>query len=313
MKLDWKARLARVDWKVWKPRLGYGGFALLAFVLSLRWTFPAEAVKQRLILEAGARGWQIEVGQVGPGAVLGVRATDVRLDDGSGLRIPLDEVSASLRLLPLLAGRQVLEFDGRVFDGRVAGMAQLNGDRRPFAFEVKGVDLARALPLRKATGIDLAGKLAGQVDVVLPGRPQDRATGRIDLTVTGAGVEGGQVPVPGMGGTYPLPKIGLGDLVAAVRLDQGKAVAEKLELRGGDAELTGEGLTVILQPRLEYAPLMGKARIALQPSLWTRSGTSGLKSIAELALAPSRTPDGGYQFAVFGTLGHPQLRPAGGP
>ena len=67
------------------------------------------------------RGWQFEAGELAPGGLLGVHARDVRLEEHAGLAIPIDEVTASLRVLPLLIGRQVLVFDGRVYEGRVRG------------------------------------------------------------------------------------------------------------------------------------------------------------------------------------------------
>jgi type II secretion system protein N len=303
--------LRKLDSPVVKRRVLYGLFAVVAFALSLRWTFPSEAVKERLILEAGTRGWEIEFGDVGPGGVLGLRASDVRLQDRSGLKIPIDEVTASLQVLPLLVGRQVLAFDGRVYDGRITGTAGLSGDVRHVAMDVAGVDLARAIPLKKATGMDLQGKLAGKVDLALPAAADGKPTGRIDLDIAGAGINGGLVPIPGMAGGLPLPQVALGTVAAAVKLDQGKANAEKLEAKGGDAELVTEGVSVVLQPKMEFAPILGKAKVKIQPAFWNKSGTSGFKGIAEMALAPSRASDGSYQFSVFGTLGHPQLRPAG--
>ena len=39
MKLDLSlARLRQLDWNVWKPRLGYAAFFLVAFVLAFRQT-----------------------------------------------------------------------------------------------------------------------------------------------------------------------------------------------------------------------------------------------------------------------------------
>lgn len=304
-------RLEKLDWNVWRPRLAYGGFALLAFLLALRWTFPAEAVRERLILEAGLRGWQFEAGDVAPGGLLGVRAREVRLEDRAGLVIPIDEVSASLGLLPLLVGRQVLAFDGRVYDGRVRGTAALSGEVRDVSLRIEGLDLARALPLRKATGLELVGKLGGRADLAVPEAPTGQPTGRIDLGVAGAGIAGGQLPLPGMGTVLTLPALGLGEVAAAVKLAGGKAEVEKLEARGGDAELTTEGLAVTLQPRLEYAPLFGRARLRFQPALWSKPGASTFKGLVEVALAPGRQPDGSYQLQVVGTLSQPRLIPGG--
>lgn len=297
----------QLEWATWRPRLAYGGFALVAFLLALRWTFPAEAVRERLILEAGVRGWQFEAGELTPGGLLGVHARDVRLEEHAGLAIPIDEVTASLRVLPLLIGRQVLVFDGRVYEGRVRGTADLSGDVRNVSLRVEDVDLARAIPLKKATGMDLQGKLGGTADLAVPQAPAGRPTGRIDLAVTDAGITGGHLPLPGMVSGLTLPRLGLGAVTAAVKLAGGKADVEKLEARGGDAEISTEGLSVALQSALEHGTLFGKARLRIQPALWQREGTAAFRGLAEAALSPARTPDGSYLLQVVGTLGHPRV------
>src|SRR5512138_591354 len=106
-----------------RPRLLYGLFAAAAFVLALRWTFPSEAVRERLIYEAGARGWQIDVEQVAPSGVLGVRMDGVALTDASGLKIPVERLDASLEVLPLLVGRRVLDYQASLYEGTVEGSA----------------------------------------------------------------------------------------------------------------------------------------------------------------------------------------------
>lgn len=301
--------LKKIDWTVWKPRLLYGAFAAAAFLLSLRWTFPGEAVKERLILEAAARGWQIEMSEVGPGGIVGFTARDVQLEDATGLKIPLQSVTASIRLLPLLAGRQVLALDARAFGGRITGTAALSGDPRPVELTLEGLDLAAAAPLKRATRLDLAGILGGEIALDLPAAANGRPSGRIDLTVTGAAVNGGKVPVPGLPGDgIPLPRTSLGQLTAAVKLDgQGKAVAEKLQLTGGDAELTGDGLSITLQPKLEFSPLFGRASIRLKPTFWEKGETKGLQPLFEAATASARRSDGTVGVQVLGSLGNPRL------
>lgn len=313
MRLPRIPRLDRLDWNAWRPRLAYAGFALLAFALALRWTFPAEAVRERLIIEAGVRGWQFDAEELSPGGFLGVRARGVRLVDQAGLSIPVDELTATLRPLPLLIGRGVLAFDGRLYDGRVRGTAELSGDPRRVSLRVEGVDLARAIPLQKATGMAFEGKVAGTVDLSLAQAQAGKSSGRIDLSVAGAAIAGGQLPLPGMVTGLALPRVGLGAVTAAVKVDGGKADVEKLQASGGDAELAAEGLSVTLQPRLEFAPLFGKARLRFQPAFWSRSETSAFKGLAEMALAQARTPDGGYLLQVVGTLGHPRVMLAPNP
>ena len=158
----------QIDWTRRRVIAAYAAFAVLAFALSLRWTFPSEAMKERLIMEAGKRGWQIDVDDVSAGGLLGVRARGVKLETASGLAIPVEALTASLRVLPLLTGRRSISFDADVYDGRVRGTADLSGDERSVKVSVEGVDLARALPIRKALGADILGVLDGSADVLLP-------------------------------------------------------------------------------------------------------------------------------------------------
>ncbi|ABC80452.1 type II secretion system protein GspN [Anaeromyxobacter dehalogenans] len=308
--MPWLARLpgmSRVDWNVWRPRAGYAAFALLAFAVALRGTFPSEAVRERLILEAGARGWQFEADDLGPGGLLGVTAEGVRLEDHASHQLAIDRVSASLRLLPLLMGRQVMDVDALVYEGRVRGSTALNGAERRTVLALEGLDLARAVPLKVATGMDLQGSVSGSVDVTVPEAPAGRPTGHMELAVARAGVAGGQLPIPGMATGLRLPRVGLGEIAASVKLEGGKAAVERLEAKGGDVELATDGLAVTLGPRLEHAAVFGKATVRIQPAFWGASATAGLRPIVEAALASARTPDGAYRLQVVGTLGHPRI------
>jgi type II secretion system protein N len=292
-----------------KPRLAYGAFAALSFLLALRWTFPSEAVKERLILEAGSRGWQIDAREVTAGGLFGVRARDVKLDTASGLAVVLDDVTASLRVLPLLTGRRSVAFDARLYDGRVQGTADLSGDDRRLVADVEGVDLAAALPLRKAAGVDLLGRVHGTADVTAAGSGE-KLSGQIDLRIAEAGLAGGQLPVAGMSGGIPLPRMDFGEVTAAVKLGDGRATFERLEAAGGDAELRTEGLYFVVQPRMEFAPIFGKARLRVRDAFWSKSGTQGFKGLADVALAKAKGADGAWSFDVTGSVGHPRVQPA---
>jgi type II secretion system protein N len=298
------------------PRVLYGAFAVVAFALALRWTFPSEAVRERLIYEAGARGWQIDVRDVAPSRLLGVRMDEVTLTDASGLKIPVERLDASLEVLPLLLGRRVLDYQASLYQGTVEGSATLSGQNPGMELDIDGVDLARALPLRKAAGMEIAGRVTGHLELTLPGGSLEKSNGTAQLSVARAALGGGPVPVPPLG-NLNVPPVALGNLTAAAKVEQGRVAVQKLEASGGDAEFSGDGIAVVLQPRMQFAPLTGQARIRLLSTLWQKPAAATLRPVVEAALASSRGPDGSYRFALAGTLGHPQLRPGtpsgGGP
>jgi len=294
--------------KPWQRRAAYAAFAAAAFLLALRLTFPAEAVKERLVMAAAAQGWQVRVGDVRPAGLLGVGMTSLSLESRDGLRIPIERLEATLRPWSLLRGRRGVSFDASLFDGRVKGFAEEGGATRRLSAALDGVDLSRAVPLRQATGVDLAGLMKGDIDLTFDEREPAKSAGRVDVAVQRAAVNGGEMPIPGMGGALTLPRMALGQLQARAVVNSGKLTFEKLELKGDDVEATGDGLYFVLQPRLSFAPLFGKLTVRVHDAFWQRSGNAGFKSLAEMALAPARARDGAYGFQIYGTLSQPQAR-----
>ena len=292
----------------WKKRAAYGAFFALAFLLALQRTFPADAVRERLTLEAAAQGWQVRMNDIVPSGFAGVRMRGVTLESRDGTRIPVEEARASLRLWPLLAGRRSLAFELELFQGRLAGVVEAGRGVQRLALHAEGLDLATAAPLKQATGLDLAGVLGADLDVTLDPKDQQKTAGRIELSVEGAGL-GGQVLIPGMQGGFTIPRASLGIVTGQATVKAGKAEFEKLEARGADLEATGEQLYFMVQPRLEFAPLFGRARVKVADAFWQKA--PALRAVAEAALASSRRPDGSWQFQVYGSLGHPQAKPLG--
>jgi type II secretion system protein N len=286
----------------------YAAFFLAALLLSLRQTFPAEAVRSRLMVEAGALGWQLKVADVGPAGLVGVRFSGVSMESRDGTRIPVEDLRASLRILPLLLGRRGVDFDARLFDGRVRGTVEEGRSTRRLAARVTGVSLARATAIRKLTGLDLAGTLQGEMDVTVDAREPAKSAGKVDFRVEKAAVLGGQLQLAAFGGALTLPRADLGAVVAQAQVKDGKATFEKLEARSADLELAGDGLAITLQPRLPYSPIFGKARLKLAEGFWQKSGTTALRGVAEAALAQARGQDGSYWFQLYGTLSSPQAR-----
>jgi len=296
--------------KPWQRWAAYGVFAAAAFLLALRQTFPTQAVKERLIMEAAAQGWQVRVADVGPAGLLGVAMTSLSLESREGLRIPIERLEATLRPWSFLRGRRGVAFDATLFEGHVKGFAEEGGQTRRLAATLDGIDLSRAVPLRRKTGVDLAGLLKGDLDLTLDEREPAKSAGHLDLAVQRAAVNGGEMPIPGMGGALTLPRIALGQLSARATVKDGKLAFDKLEVKGEDLEASGDGLYCVLQPRLAFAPIFGKLRVKVNDAFWAKPAASAFKGVADLALAQAKGRDGAYGFQLMGTLGQPQARMA---
>jgi type II secretion system protein N len=300
----------KIDWTTWKPRLLYAGFFVLALLVALRWTFPSDAVMERLALEAAGRGWKLEAAETGSAGLVGISLRDVTLKDKAGLTIPLDRVDLTLPLWALLTGRRRVAVDAWLYEGRVRGAIDLAAGPQEFRAAVDGVDLGRALPLRLALGVDLAGLVTGSAELQLPADEKGKAEGRASLQVKEAGLTGGKLNLQGAG-LLTLPAAKFGEIAVELVLKDGKGTFEKLVAAGGDVELTGEGLYFAWQPRLEFAPLFGKARLKLAPAFTSKPENKAFVAVLDGSLAGARTGDGSYGLQVFGSLGHPQARAAG--
>lgn len=295
----------------WRKRAAYAAFFALAFLLALQRTFPVDAVRERLTLEAAAQGWQVRMGDIAPSGFAGVRMSEVTLESREGTRIPVEEARVSLRLWPLVLGRRGLAYDLRLFQGRLQGVAEEGRGVQRLLLRGEGIDLSAAAPLKRALGgLDLSGVLRADLDVTLDPKDPQKTTGRIEVDVEQAAL-GGQVSFPGMSGGLTLPKASLGTVTGRATVRAGKAEFEKLEARGGEVDASGEQLYFMVQPRLEFAPLFGRARVKVADAFWQKA--PALRAVADAAMASSRRPDGSWQFQVYGSLGHPQAKALGAP
>ncbi len=313
MKLD--PRKWIVDPRKWKltgrTRTGaYVAFFAFAFVLALRLTFPVEAVKERIVLDAGASGLQIKMNDLSPSGLVGFRAREVTVITADGTRIPVDVVDVGLPLWPTLRGHRAFSFDVSLFDGRVVGSTDASKTSARYQARVSGIDLSKAGAVRAATGLDLAGILSGDLDVTLDPKDPSKSTGKVEFQVKDGAIRGGKIQIPGMEGGLTVPPVKLGAIAARGELKAGRADFGTLESKGDDVDIVAEQVFVQLQPRVEHSALSGRARVRPTEAFWRHEQVAPLKSLIDMALASAKGSDGGYGFQIFGTLGRPQARPA---
>jgi type II secretion system protein N len=294
----------------WRRTAAYSAFFAFAFVLALRFTFPVEAVRERFILDAAARGYQVKVSDLSPSGLVGVRARELTVTTADGTRIPFDQLSVGLRLWPTLLGRRSFSFDASLFDGRVVGFTEVGTTAERYQAKVTGIDLSRAGVIRAATGLDLAGILSGSLDVTLDPKDPSKSTGGIDFQVKDGAIRGGKIPVPGMDGGLTAPPVKLGSMAARGTVKGGRAEFGTLESKGDDVDFSAEQVFIQLQPRFEHSAISGRARLRPTESFWRNEQAAPLKPLVEAGLASAKGKDGGYGFQIYGTIGKPMARPA---
>jgi type II secretion system protein N len=321
MTMATETRIAR-----WKLVLGYGAFALLAFVLCLLITFPYDTLRQRAVGTAADAGYALRIGSLRPG-VRGLTATQVRLSkpaamtpelrsalSGSSALLPgpdelgesldIDSVAVRPSLLPLGVAFHANLLGGSL-SGNVGGLKDVQVDVR-----LSNLDPAQG-NVQGFSGMDLVGKLNGTLQLTLPktrGQPDlSLANGQLDLDTRGLIIQGGKVTVPmyGQPTAMDLPRITLGDLDARIKVDKGLGTVETLQSKSDDLEMQGTG-TVKLGQRLDVSQPDMEFKLRAEPEFVKRLGLLG----AGLTLLPSDKADPKFRVAhLSGFFNRPTFGP----
>jgi len=301
--------------KVVRKVFGYAGFFFLAVVVAFFLTFPYDALKDRVRLEADKAGYFARIGSMGPG-FFAVRAKGLELSKKSDADPPpaplkIDSVSAGPTLLPPGAAVTAKLFGGTVAV-KVSGLSAVR-------VRVDVDDLNLASPDLKAfSGIDFSGLVEAHVDLSLPrvavgpgpAEPDlGQASGTIALDVKGLAVNGGSMSmvIPQFGPEptpLDLPKIVVGDLSGKLKFDKGAGTVEKLEAKSADLELKVGG-TLKLAKRLEYTEPNVEVRFKPDPEFQKRLGLIG----SALSMVGPDPQDPSWRMGrLTGYLGRPNFR-----
>lgn len=304
-----------------KPRLlpriaGYSAFSLFALVTAFFLTFPWEALKDRVRLEADAAGYFVRLGSLGPG-LLSVRASDVQVSRKSDAEPPpeplkLDSVSLGPALFP-----PGLKLTVKGLDGTVTAAVGTLGSTR-VSMDVDGLDLSKG-NLKGFSGIDFVGTVDAHLDLAIPkGAAQGNAPAEPDLSLAsgtfsldtrGVTINGGSITmvIPQFGADptpLDLPKVVVGDLGAKVKIEKGLATVEEWKSRSPDVELAVGG-TVKLGKRLEYSEAGLEVRFKPDPGF---QGRLGLIGSAFSMVGPDPKDPAWRLGRLTGFLGRPQFR-----
>lgn len=315
----------------WKQVLGYGAFALVAFIVFFFLTFPYGTLRRRLVQEAAEQGYALRIGRLRPG-LRGITATQIQLSkvlEGSmsaelrevvlgegplagvpGLGEPLAIRSLALRPTLLPPG---VAFHAELLGGTLQGAV---GGVRTLQVELKMADLDLARDnLPSFLEVDMEGRLDGSVSLVIPpaqGRPAGpdfgQTEGQVALDGKALIIKGGKltVPVYGQPTKVDLPTINLGALDARMRFEKGLGTAEALNVKGDDLELQGSG-TIKLARQVNLSELGLDLKLRVEPEAVNRLGLLG----AGLGVLPTDKDDPKFRAArLSGVLSRPNFGPA---
>jgi len=301
---------------LWKRIAGYAGFSLFALIAAFFLTFPYDALKDRVKLEADAAGYFVRIGSMGPG-LFAVRASDVQISKKSNEDPPpeplkLDSISVGPALFP-----PGLKVKVKAFDGTITTAVSMLGSTR-VKVDADDVDLSKG-NLKGFSGIDFSGVVDAHLDLTLPkaaaagGAPAEpdlsQASGSFSLATKALSINGGtmNIPIPQFGPEptpVDLPKIVLGDLGGKVKIDKGAATVDELKNSSPDIELNVGG-TVKLARRLPYSEANLEVRVKPDPEFQKRLGLLG----SALSMIGPDPKDPAWRLGrLTGYLGRPQFR-----
>ncbi|WP_338867459.1 type II secretion system protein GspN [Myxococcus stipitatus] len=302
----------------WKVVVGYGAFALVAFILCLLFTFPYDTVRTRIVSEAGQAGLAVRIGSLRPG-LSGITATNVRVSKPpqplsaetlaklvSGEGLPGAAELGEAVLIDSVAVRPTLFPPGlAVRASALGGTATVDvgwmGDTKVRAEMDKLRVSSGNLPA--FLGVDVDGELNGALRLTVPkGKSPELdlslANGELSLDSQGLIIKGGKASIPMGGGNamaMDLPQVALGALVGRINFEKGMGTVQELKLKGEDVEALATG-TLKLGKRLEYSEPAMDVNLRLDPEAQKRLGLLA----AGITIFPPDKKDPSFRAAKLG-------------
>ena len=280
---------------------GYLAFFVAAFVLSLYWTFPFDAAKDRLLrLVSKETKMTITAKSLEPNWLTGAVAKGVKIQrPDAETPIELAQVRARAHLLPLLTGGRGYTIDLPLAKGDVHAVIVQTSVGMDIDAQAEGIELALVPGLAEATGLPLAGGLELDVDL-MAGTDPKTSEGVIKIKGTGLEIlKGGKIK------KIPIPELQVGSFDWTIPVKEGKASFERLELAGEAIEARLNGQITLGSP-LDRSILNLQVAFKPTPAFLKKEPLLGAL-LNNIKRAKGR--DGFYGYAVTGTVKRPRFFP----
>jgi len=294
--------------------IGFPIFFLACFVFFAYKTFPYERLADRLIQEAQARGYELEIIDLTNSGLTGLSFENLRVtlpsegEDAPPVDVVFEELTVSTSLFSLVSDTKSYNFDAELAGGEAEGELVLGEDNMEIDAELDDIDL-EALPiLRKFTKVPLAGTLNGEIALAMPSEVAE-STGNVEITIEGLHVGDGKskLDIPGWGG-LTLDKADAGNLELVATIEKGSANIERATSHGKDLELDVLGRVRLLRP-LKRSELNLMFRVKIQDAYKNRSAkVATMLELASSGIKAAQTADGAIQYTVAGSFAS-RLRP----
>lgn len=293
---------------------GYPLFFILCFLFFAYKTFPYDRLADRIVQEARAKGYEIEIIDLTHSGLTGLTFEGLRLiipaegEDAAPLDLIIDELSVSTTLFSLMSSTKSYSFDAELAGGEAEGDISLGESDMDVDVEFEDVDLGALPALRSFTKVPLAGTLSGDVVLAMPAEVAE-ATGKVEIGIDGLIIGDGKakIEIPGWGG-LTLDPADAGNLELTANIEEGLAKIERATAHGKDLELDVLGRVRLLRP-LKRSDLNVMLRAKIQDAYKERSAkVATMLELASSGLKAALTSDGAIQYAIAGSVGG-RLRP----
>jgi type II secretion system protein N len=316
--------------------VGYGAFFWACFFLSAYWTFPYERLAAYLtdrVAESGS-GYTLEIGSISPYWLTGVEFEDVQVrraaaatpaPSASGApakdkplvegAVKVQSATARVGLFSLLFGNTSVDFGAELEAGELEGSFADNGEEKHVEATLENINLEKLGLLEALVTLPLKGMLNGEFDLTLAAQPT-KTNGKIKLGLAKltAGDGKAKLKLGSMGG-LTIDPVAIGDVAIEVDVKEGVGIVRKLSSTGPDLKLDGSG-------DIRFAQPLSRSRLGLTLGLKLTdtyknksSRTKVMFSLLDGATSPqvaaAKTPDGGFQVRLGGTLTNPRVLPTG--
>jgi type II secretion system protein N len=289
--------------------IAYIGFGLVALLLNFYWTFPEQAVGQRISYEV-RRLSQGRIGVTFDNVSLyrlsGVSASGVTVNitgdtTDNKTSFTLEKVKVRLRLLPLLIASLSVDVKLQEKNGTLwARIWRKPKDSFEFSMESEGMDLGKLPLVNRPAGVPLQGKLNGTAEAYWDSQDARKSTGKGALVFKGMGI--GPASIQG----FTLPSVSLGQIDFGFNIDAGRMKITNFKQTGGQV-LAQISANATLRPPIATSPLNACLQFKGDEKFLTAN--PNIKAALQLAeVQLQKDPNGFLNVPLVGTLGQPHLR-----